>query len=98
MKYYSEETKKFYESVEDCEEAEAEFKKEKEEKLAAEEAKVAARKEAAHDVQIKQEAFLKAKEEYCEALKDFCCKYGAYHTSLSWKDISDCLFNSNFLF
>lgn len=98
MKYYSEETKKFYESIEDCKEAEAEFKKEKEEKLAEEQAKAVLRKEAAHDVQVKQEAYLKAKEEYCEALKDFCCKYGAYHTSLSWKDLDDWLFNNSFLF
>ena len=92
MKYYSEMTKKFYESEEACLEEEERLQEEQriieEKKLAQAEE----RKARAAAVEEARDIFLKARENYNELLKKFCADYGFYHYSLkNSKDINDYL-------
>ena len=107
MKYYSEITKRKYDTVEELESAEAEYEKAKAEK---EEAFMQRKKEreealeqrrldrakAAKDLEIilgrvsdarkkvneARQELLQVEKEYQEALRAFCSKYGAYHTTI----------------
>lgn len=75
MKYYSELTKKVYDSVEDVEKAEAELRKE-------EEVKEAAKQERADAAKKVEEAFKEASEankRAKELLDEFLKKYGSFH-------------------
>ena len=76
MKYYSEELKKVFDSVEDLENAE----KEQEEKKAHELALREEKKERAHEV---EDAYKK----YLELRSKFINDYGSYHMSLTEKDL-----------
>ena len=71
MKYYSEVTKKLYDSVEDLKKAELEVTN-----------KAAARKKDADKVEYAFEAYKKAYKEYEDALMEFCNKYGSYHKTI----------------
>ena len=84
-KYYSDKTKKFYESEQACVDAEKAL-------VEAETSKAAARKEDAEKVRQALVDFTKARNHYHEVLNDFCKKHGPYHTSLkplTWGENSD---------
>lgn len=97
MKYYSELTKKPYDTVEDLERAERAIK----EASIAEEKKRSERAEAAKEVEIAFDearkaisASNKAKKNAQEKLNEFCKKYGPFHTSYKgWSDILDDIFS-----
>lgn len=98
MKYYSEVTKKMYDSVKELEKAEREIKDKNDERKTA-----AAAVEKAYDelVNVRKRAsdeVAAARERYSKVLSDFYSKYGAYHQSikstdsdLSWKSLSSLL-------
>lgn len=84
MKYYSELTKKPYDTVEDLKKAEAEVLSSKEK----EDAKKAERAKEAKEVEEAMDKARKAREVACEArkrandkLNEFCKKYGSYHAT-----------------
>lgn len=87
--YYSDVTKKTYDSIEAANKAELEYaeahKKEDEaKKLRAEAAKkVEDARKASEDA---MKAWNKANADYRKALADFCKKYGAYHTTFKTAD------------
>ena len=68
MKFYSEKTKTFFDSVKDCEKAEKEFDEKQAVKLKEKEERAKMAKEV-------DEAYKHADD----LLKQFCEKYGAYH-------------------
>lgn len=76
MKYYSDVTKKLYESVDELKKAEAEITD-----------KATARKKDADKVEKAYDAYIEARKEYEKVLMDFCNKYGAYHKTFSTKNI-----------
>ena len=78
MKYYSEITKKTYDTEEECLDAEAAIAKKND-----------ARKEAAAKVEEKAKALAQAKKEYYDELNAFCKVYGAYHKTYTSKDAND---------
>lgn len=81
MKYYSETTKKFYDSAEDCKAAEeALIVKEKAEAEKAEQLK-AQRKERAAELEQALKDVAAAKEKYSKLLQAFLKDYGVYHYS-----------------
>ena len=104
MKIYSESLNKFYDTVEDCEKAEAAYaaevaeekaKKEQEAALAKQkkEQALAERKVAAEKVDAARKAYLEAQKAYREALEGFCKKYGTYHYSTDNADEIPSLFD-----
>ena len=82
MKYFSEKTKKYYDSEEDCISAEEEFDKaiaeeqERKEKLTAE------RKARATEVEEAYKNALEARKIYQEKLNAFVKDYGSFHMTL----------------
>lgn len=87
MKYYSEVTKKMYDTVKDLEKAEKEIRDRNDE-----------RKVAAAAVEKAYNELVEARERYSKVLSDFCSKYGAYHQSIkstdsdsSWKNLGTLL-------
>ena len=75
MKYYSDVTKKLYESVDELKKAEAEITD-----------KAAARKKDADKVEKAYNAYIEARKEYEKVLTEFCNKHGAYHKTYTSKD------------
>lgn len=82
MKYYSEITKKFYESSKECEADEAKVTQEQNQKNFA-------RKAAAEKVETAYKAYTKAAKEYHEALQEFCSKFGTYHKTYTTNEFND---------
>ena len=89
VKIYSDVTKKFYDDEAAALKAEEEVKR-------AQDEKVAHRKQMADMVDTKRtacdkarKAYEKAREEYHNALDKFCKEYGAYHFTMTDKDIAD---------
>ena len=78
MKYYSEITKKVYDTVNDLKAAE---------ESVAEKANV--RKKDAEAVEKAFNEYRNAKENYEKVLKGFCDKYGAYHKTIKSDDARD---------
>ena len=82
MKYYSENTRKFYDNEQECAQAEIEYNK----KLAAEKAKKEelsnARKTRANEVEEAYKAVLEAQKVYREKLNAFVKDYGSFHMTL----------------
>lgn len=76
MKYYSEVTKKVYDTVNELKEEEA--------KIAD---KANARKVDAEKVEAARKKWVDARLEYDRALSEFCKKYGAYHKTYSSDDV-----------
>lgn len=72
MKYYSEVTKKIYDSVNELKEAEAKATE-----------KANARKLDAEKVEKAFNDYRDAKAAYEKTLKDFCDKYGSYHRTIT---------------
>lgn len=98
IKIFSDKTQKFYNSVEEANQAEFELKEaENREKILAErkaaEAKAQKEKEAAErkmlaaEVDEAYKAMAAAQNAYKTKLEAFVKKYGTYHTSLTTKDI-----------
>ena len=97
MRYYSEVTKKFYDTEKAC--LEAEFKekeeqnrqkilkaKEARERKAKQEALAAERKARANEVEEARKAMVAAQSKYREVLEAFVRDYGTYHLSLNGED------------
>lgn len=78
MKYYSDVTKKLYESVDELKKAEAEITD-----------KAAARKKDADKVEKAYNAYIEAQKEYERILADFCSKHGTYHRIYTSKEAED---------
>ena len=77
MKYYSDITKKMYDTIPELENAE---------KAVAE--KNNARKQDAEKVETAFNAFVAAREAYEKTLADFCKKHGPYHKTISENDLN----------
>ena len=86
MKFYSEKTKKFYESAEACVDAEEKFDAEqaKLKEKRAEEARI--RKERAKEVEEAYLAAEKAREHYIAVRNKFIEDHGSFHMTISKKD------------
>lgn len=95
MKYFSDITKRFYESEEDCLQAEQAVNEELEAKRIAKEKAAAARKARAEEIEQARAEYLAAREKYNSLLSNFCKDFGAYHCSIkpseSFKDFIDFL-------
>ena len=97
IKIYSDKTNKFYNSVEEANEAEfklkekenlARIEKERKERELKErkEKDATERKAAAEKVDAARKAYAEAKKAYSGELEAFCKKYGTYHYSTNGKD------------
>lgn len=95
MRYYSEKTNRFYDSVSECVDAEKAFDKaarEAEEKKNKLKAERCARAKAVEEARI---AAQEAKKHYRQLMEEFARDYGSYHstvTSNSIEDVFDWLF------
>ena len=88
MKYYSEETRKFYDTAEACAAAENELVKKQNLEKIEKEKRAAERKNAANEVEAARQVMIEAQSTYKKKLEEFCKKYGSYHyTSKSVDDI-----------
>lgn len=85
MKYYSDVTKKMYETISDLEVAEKEVSE-----------KTNARKEDAAKVEAAFNEMVEARKNYEKVLREFCEKHGAYHRTIKadnakgldyWRDL-----------
>ena len=83
MKFYSEVTKKFYDTVEDCENAEVAVKKAEAEKVAQKKKLAENRANRAKEVENLRKNMVAAQKAYKEALEAFVKDYGTYHFSTS---------------
>lgn len=83
MKYYSDITKKFYDTVKECEKAETDYKASKEKEKAAKEKKAAERKKRASEVEDAYFAMIEAQNVYNKLKNEFIKDYGYYHVSYS---------------
>jgi len=93
IKIYSDKTKKFYDSMDAANEAEAQAqeqeelarieKERKEQELKEQKEKAAAeRKALATEVDGARKELVKAQKAYKEKLEEFCKKYGTYHYTI----------------
>ena len=82
MKYFSDITRKFYETEQDCIDAEVEVQKAQEAVQAERQKKIEARKQRADEVEVARRNYLEARKTYNEVLTKFCRDYGAYHCSI----------------
>lgn len=89
MKFFSELTNQCYDTVAECQKAEAIKQKEIEEARRAEEvrkqkeqAKNAERAEAAKRVEAARKAMVEAENAYKDELTSFCKTYGTYHATI----------------
>ena len=83
MKYYSEKTKKVYDTVKDLQTAETEFDK----AHAAEIAKQKERKARADEIKAARQAVIDAQKRYNALLDSFIKDYGSYHETYTSNDI-----------
>lgn len=86
MKFFSEVTKKLYDSEKALIAAESEVKKLEEEKIAKEKAKKEERAKRAKEVEEALKVANKAQEKAIALLKDFTKDYGYFHMSYSTDD------------
>lgn len=105
MKYYSDLTKKVYDTERDCLNAEELFYEEEaarrkaiEEKKMAEKKKQEERAADAKVVEQKREAMIRAQKDYHDAVDAFTKKHGSYHFSTNSADEIPHLFGSLFDF
>ena len=82
MKYFSDVTKRFYETEQACIDAEVEVKKAQEAAQAERQKKIETRKQRADEVEAARRKYLEARKTYNEVLTQFCRDYGAYHCSI----------------
>ena len=83
MKYYSDVTKKLYDSEQECAEAEALVLKKKQEEEAAAAKKSQERKVRAEAIDASYEKLMAAQKEYSQLVYDFVKDYGSYHKTYS---------------
>lgn len=83
MKFYSDVTKKMYDTEIECRKAESAFNKALKEKEDAERRKSEERKARAQKVEEARAEMAKAREKYDKLLADFCKDYGSYHYSIT---------------
>lgn len=83
MKYYSEITRRAYDTEKDCIEAENRVKNEQEEKARIEAEKRQQRAQDAQAVEEARQAMVAAQKHYEEVLNNFIKTYGSYHFSTS---------------
>lgn len=81
--YYSEKTKRYYNTEESCLKAENEY----DEKMGIKKAESEARKKRATEVEEARQAASDARKKYRDVLEKFCKDYGTYHCSIG-SDIS----------
>ena len=93
MKFYSEVTKSFYDSVESCEEAEKEYNKALDEKKEKEKALKATRKARAEELSDAYKAIKEAEKKYSKLRNQFVNDYGSYHMTFTDSDIVDNIFD-----
>lgn len=103
MKYFSEITNKCYDTMAECQKAEAirqkeieDAKREEEARKQKEKAKNAARAEAAKKVEAARKAMVEAERAYKDELTSFCKTYGSYHTTVDSFDDLPHLFSMFF--
>ena len=96
MKYYSEITKRHYNTEKACLEAEEHFQR-KQEAEATERKKAAEmRRQRAEEVDAARKDFLAARDRYNDLMTKFCKDYGAYHYSVTDEknSLGDILFDT----
>lgn len=104
IKIYSDKTKKYYDSIEDAEQAEFEAKEqENRDKILAErkaaelkekkEKEAAERKQMAGEIEEARQAMITAQKAYQEKIKAFVDKYHSYHFSTNKVDEIPTLFD-----
>lgn len=86
MKYYSDLTKKLYDTAEACAEEEAALLKKRQEEEAAAAKKSQERKARAEAIDASYEKMVAAQKEYSQLVSDFVKDYGAYHKTYSNTD------------
>jgi hypothetical protein len=86
MKYYSEHTRQFYDSVEECEKAENELVEAKKKAELEAKAKSEAREKRAKEVEEAMKNAHEAYEKFDKLLKEFVKDYGSFHYSYTDKD------------
>lgn len=99
MKYYSEITKKNYDTPAECMEAERAVAKARKEEQEKKEKKAAERKEQADKVKAAREAYIEARSNYAKELEDFTKKFGSWHETYTGEDaqrLAPTLFDSIF--
>ena len=89
MKFYSEITKSFYDSVESCEEAEKEYNKALDEKKEKEKALKATRKARAEELSDAYKAIKEAEKKYSKLRNQFVNDYGSYHMTFTDSDVDN---------
>lgn len=88
-RFYSDITKKLYDSMEELNEAEATEQKRREEAEAKQKKRADERKSRAQEIDDLQKAYVGARKAYTEALEKFCKDYGTFHTSVSADNLFD---------
>lgn len=83
MKFYSETTKKFYNTADECEMAEAEFKKKMDEAEAKKKIEQEERKKMAQEISVAYDEYRKALQKYEELRNSFVKKFGTYHMTIT---------------
>lgn len=83
MRYYSDETKQFYASLAECEEAEAKAVEARKVAEIAAKKKADERKSRAKEVEDALKAAVEARKKYDELLTKFCKDYGSFHYSFN---------------
>lgn len=91
MRFYSDITKKIYDTEKELTDAEVEVQTAELAKKAAEEKKNAERKARAAAVDAAYKALVDARKSYNKLLTDFCKDYGSYHCSISDKEAQELL-------
>lgn len=90
-RFYSDITKKLYDSMEELDEAEATEQKRREEAEAKQKKRADERKSRAKELEDLQKAYSRARKAYNDALHQFCKDYGSFHTSISADNLFDFL-------
>ena len=78
VKFYSDVTKKVYDNEDECKKAEEALTN-----------RTAARKEDAEKVEVAHKQYVEARKIYENTLSEFCKKYGAYHKTITEKDLDE---------
>ena len=86
MRYYSTETKQFYDTEKACMEAERTYLQERDAEKKEKERKAAERKARAAEVEDARKAMVAAQNKYRETLEAFVRDYKTYHLSLTGED------------
>lgn len=99
MKFYSDITKKFYDTVEDCKEAENKAVEAQKKAEAEKKTKEDARATRAKEVEAAYKAAVEAEQKYVELRNAFINDYHSYHMTYSTtKDLVNDIFETTFYF